>query len=65
MRGVRVQGVLVGSVEDQRSLFRALEAHPDVRPVIASVHPFEQLGEMLERFPEGGHFGKVVVRVQG
>jgi hypothetical protein len=33
--------------------------------VIASVHPFEQLGEMLERFPEGGHFGKVVVRVQG
>jgi NADPH:quinone reductase-like Zn-dependent oxidoreductase len=63
MRGVRVQGVLVGSVEDQRSLFRALEAHPDVRPVVASVHPFEQLGEALERFPEGGHFGKVVVRV--
>ena len=64
MRGVRVQGILVGSVDDQRSLFSALEAHPDVRPVIAQIHPFEQLGEALEHFPEGGHFGKVVVRVQ-
>jgi NADPH:quinone reductase-like Zn-dependent oxidoreductase len=64
MRGIRMQGILVGSRDDQAALFAALEAHPDVRPVIASVHPFEELGEALERFPEGGHFGKVVVRVQ-
>jgi NADPH:quinone reductase-like Zn-dependent oxidoreductase len=64
MRGVRVQGILVGSVEDQRSLFHAMEQHTDVRPVIAEVHSFEKLGEALERFPGGGHFGKVVVRVR-
>jgi NADPH:quinone reductase-like Zn-dependent oxidoreductase len=63
MRGVRVQGVLVGSRDDQAAMFAALEEHPEVRPVIASVHPFEDLGVVLDRFADGGHFGKVVVRV--
>jgi NADPH:quinone reductase-like Zn-dependent oxidoreductase len=62
MRGIRVQGILVGSRDDQAALFRALEANPGVRPVIARTHGFEELGAALGRFGEGGHFGKVVVR---
>lgn len=61
MRGVRLQGVFVGSRDDLADLCRALEAAPAVRPVVDRVFPFDALPAALAHLQAGAHMGKVVV----
>jgi len=61
MRGVRLQGVFVGSRADFEALNRALEAHPAVRPVIDRTFAFEALPDALGHLAGQGHMGKVVL----
>jgi NADPH:quinone reductase-like Zn-dependent oxidoreductase len=63
MHGVRVQGILVGSRADLEGLVRALEAHPQVRPVVGGAWGFEELPAAFSRLATGGHVGKLVVRI--
>lgn len=63
MHGVRVQGILVGSRADLEGLVRALEAHPEVRPVLGGDWGFEDVPAAFARLATGGHVGKLVVRV--
>ncbi|MEC7947932.1 MAG: NAD(P)-dependent alcohol dehydrogenase [Myxococcota bacterium] len=63
MRGVRVQGVFVGSRHDFEALNRALTAHPEVRPQVDRVFDFNAVPEALEYLSKGLHMGKVVVRI--
>jgi len=62
MRGVRLQGVLVGS----REMFEAMNAvivRHRLRPVIDRVLDFEEAPAAFEHLKSQSHFGKVVVRV--
>jgi NADPH:quinone reductase-like Zn-dependent oxidoreductase len=62
MRGVRLQGILVGS----RSTFEAMNeviARDHLRPVIDRVFPFEEAPEAFAHLKAQTHFGKLVVRV--
>jgi NADPH:quinone reductase-like Zn-dependent oxidoreductase len=63
MRGIRVQGVLVGSRADFEGLVAAYTANPDVRPVIDRVFDFDEAAAAFRYLKSGAHFGKVVVRV--
>jgi NADPH:quinone reductase-like Zn-dependent oxidoreductase len=62
MRGVRVQGIFVGSRAMFERMIRAIVQHR-LKPVIDRVFPFEQTPQAFEYMARGGHFGKIVIRV--
>ncbi len=62
MQGVTVQGIFVGARAHLAALVRALEAHPDTRPVIDRVFPFDAAHDAFAYLASGAHIGKVVVR---
>jgi NADPH:quinone reductase-like Zn-dependent oxidoreductase len=62
MRGVRLQGVLVGS-RDTFDAMNRLISRCRLRPVIDCVFAFEDAPAAFEHLQGQGHFGKVVVRV--
>jgi NADPH:quinone reductase-like Zn-dependent oxidoreductase len=62
MKGIRVQGIFVGS----RSMFEQLNAMietSEMRPAIDRVFEFDQTREALKYMESGSHFGKIVVRI--
>ncbi|MCG6923910.1 MAG: NAD(P)-dependent alcohol dehydrogenase [Acidobacteria bacterium] len=62
MRGVRLQGVLVGSRDTFDALNRVISRYR-LRPVIDRVFAFEDAPAAFEHLQSQGHLGKVVVRV--
>ena len=60
MRGLTVRGIFVGARSDLEDLCRALAAHPDLRPRLDTIYPFEALPDALARLEVGPH-GKVVL----
>lgn len=62
MRGLRLQGVLVGSREHFEDMNRAL-AHHRLRPVLDRTFDFAEAPAAFRHLATGRHFGKVVVRV--
>ena len=54
----RLQGLIVGSREDQQDMVRALENF-NWRPVIDSSYPLEQIADAFAHQKAGKHFGKV------
>ena len=61
MRHIRVQGILVGSVEDLRGLVACYADHPEVRPVVDRVFPLTELPAAFDWLASGRHLGKVVL----
>jgi NADPH:quinone reductase-like Zn-dependent oxidoreductase len=59
---LNLRGVYVGSTRMFREMVRAIELH-GLRPVIDRVFDFDQVPEAYEYMNSGGHFGKIVVRV--
>lgn len=62
MRGIRLQGVLVGSREHFEAMNRAIEAH-EMHPVVDRVFSFDETREAFELLASGSHFGKVSIQV--
>jgi NADPH:quinone reductase-like Zn-dependent oxidoreductase len=62
MKGVRLQGIFVGSRNMFEAMNRAIETNL-IRPIIDRVFPFEQASEALSHLESGAHFGKVVINV--
>jgi NADPH:quinone reductase-like Zn-dependent oxidoreductase len=62
MKGVRVQGIFVGSRAMFEAMNRAITLH-EMRPVIDRVFPFEELPAALRHMESGAHFGKICVKV--
>ncbi|HEY6008679.1 MAG TPA: NAD(P)-dependent alcohol dehydrogenase [Geobacteraceae bacterium] len=62
MKGVRIQGIYVGSREMFAGMLRALELHA-IHPVIDRVFPFAEAREAYHYLQSGAHFGKVVISV--
>ena len=60
MRNIRVQGVMVGSLEMHRRMTAAI-AHHALRPVIDRVFPFDEAPDAFEYLASGAHVGKIVV----
>lgn len=60
MKGVRVQGVYVGSRRMFEEMNRAVEANL-LHPVVDQVFPFEEAQAALRHLESGSHFGKVVI----
>lgn len=60
-KGVRIQGISVGSVAMFESMNRAI-AQARLRPVIDRVFPFEEVPAAYKHLASGKHFGKVVIR---
>jgi NADPH:quinone reductase-like Zn-dependent oxidoreductase len=60
MRGVRVQGILVGHRAGFEAMNRAVAAH-GIRPVIDRAFPFDEAPAAFAHLATGDHFGKVVV----
>jgi NADPH:quinone reductase-like Zn-dependent oxidoreductase len=61
MKGVRVQGIYVGSRNMFEAMNRAIALHR-IRPVIDRVFSFEEAVEALKYLQSAAHFGKVVIR---
>ncbi|HEX8185567.1 MAG TPA: NAD(P)-dependent alcohol dehydrogenase [Blastocatellia bacterium] len=63
MKGVRLQGIFVGSRQMFEDMNRAIEANR-MKPVIDKTFAFEEAREALKYMESGSHFGKIVVRFQ-
>jgi NADPH:quinone reductase-like Zn-dependent oxidoreductase len=63
IRDLTLKGIVVGSRRMLTDLVRALELHPEIRPVIDRVYEFEQANEALEYFAQGRKIGKVMIRI--
>lgn len=61
MRGLRLQGIMVGSGQDHAALHAALEAAPALAPVIHQRWPLSALPEALGALARGEHIGKLVL----
>jgi len=55
-----VLGAKLGSDDDFQSMLRAVAAS-DLRPVVDSVHPLEEIRAATQRMEQGEQFGKIVV----
>jgi NADPH:quinone reductase-like Zn-dependent oxidoreductase len=62
MKGIRMQGVFVGSREMFLEMNRVIELH-NLKPVIDRVFPFEESRQALEYMASGAHFGKIVIKL--
>lgn len=64
MRQARVQGLLVGHRDGFEEMNRAISAH-GMRPVVDRVVPMERAVDALATMQEGGHVGKIAIRIAG
>ena len=60
MKGVRIQGIFVGSREMFEAMNRAIGLH-QIKPVVDRVFAFDEARQALSYFESGAHFGKVVI----
>ncbi len=61
-KGVRLQGIFVGSLEMFRDMNRAIAINR-LRPVIDRTFQFDEAAQALAFVESGRHFGKVCIRV--
>src|SRR5215216_5957444 len=61
MKGVRLQGIFVGSRRMFEDMNRAIEANR-LKPVIDKTFAFEEVHEALSYMEAGAHFGKIVIK---
>ena len=61
MKGVRLQGIFVGSRRMFEDMNRAIESN-QLKPVIDKTFSFEEVREALKYMESGSHFGKIVIK---
>jgi NADPH:quinone reductase-like Zn-dependent oxidoreductase len=61
MKGVRLQGIFVGSRQMFQELNAAMETN-QLKPVIDKMFPFSEAQQALRYMESGSHFGKIVIR---
>ncbi len=62
MKGVRVQGIFVGSREMFEAMNRAIAGNR-LRPVVDRVFSFAEVPEAFRHMESGAHFGKICIRL--
>jgi len=63
MKGITVRGVFVGSREMLESMCRAVSFN-GMKPIIGRVFGFEEAVEAFRLMKSGGHFGKIVIKLE-
>jgi NADPH:quinone reductase-like Zn-dependent oxidoreductase len=61
-KNVRIQGITVGSRQDQLDMISALEAN-GIRPVIDSSYPLDRIAEAFAHQVSQAHFGKICLAI--
>ena len=61
-RQLQVNCIMVGSRQSQRDMVRAVEAN-NIRPIIDSSYPLEDLAEAFRYQESGRHFGKIAIDI--
>ncbi|MEQ8230488.1 MAG: NAD(P)-dependent alcohol dehydrogenase [Gammaproteobacteria bacterium] len=61
-KNIRLVGITVGSIEDQRNLVEALEA-TGIRPVIDRSFPLAQIADAFRHQASQTHFGKICLSI--
>jgi len=61
-RQVRLQGLTVGSRQQQIEMIRALDAN-DMKPIIDKTFPLQDLIEAFRYEASGAHFGKICIEI--
>jgi NADPH:quinone reductase-like Zn-dependent oxidoreductase len=61
-RGVRLQGIRVGTPQEFETMLRAVAQHR-LQPVVDKVFGFGELRPALDYLASGAHFGKIAVRI--
>ncbi len=59
---LRLQGVTVGSKQDQLDMIAAIEANT-IKPVISHRYPLDQLASAFRQLQTGGHVGNIVIDI--
>jgi NADPH:quinone reductase-like Zn-dependent oxidoreductase len=62
MKGLRLQGIYVGSREMFEAMNKAMTIH-HTKPVIDRVFPFAETREAFKHLESAAHFGKIVIAV--
>jgi NADPH:quinone reductase-like Zn-dependent oxidoreductase len=62
MRGVRLQGVFVGSRSEFLDMNRAIELHK-LKPVVSRVFPLAEARAAFEHMTQASHVGKICIRL--
>lgn len=62
MSSLTMQGITVGSRDDFEAMNRAIAAH-HLRPIVDRVFPFTEVHAAFTLLAQGGHFGKIVLRM--
>ena len=62
MKQIRLQGLTVGSRQQQLDMIRAIEA-TGIKPVIDMSFPLEKLADAFRYQETGGHFGKICIDI--
>lgn len=62
-RHLSILGTAMGNREEFRQLIRMIEEN-DIRPVIDTVMPFDQVQQAFERMEAGQQFGKIVLKFE-
>jgi NADPH:quinone reductase-like Zn-dependent oxidoreductase len=60
---IKLQGIIVGSRRHQQDMIRALDANPDLRPVIDRTFSLEKLADAFRYEESATHFGKICVEM--
>jgi NADPH:quinone reductase-like Zn-dependent oxidoreductase len=60
MKGIRIQGIYVGSRAMFEAMNRVISLHT-IRPVIDRVFPFSEARQAIRHLESGAHVGKVVI----
>ncbi len=60
MKGIRIQGIFVGSREMFERMNRAITLH-GLHPVVDRIFPFAEVRDALRYMESGAHFGKIVI----
>lgn len=61
MKGLRLQGIFVGSRQTFEDMNRAIRGNR-LKPAIARTFSFAEAPEALKYLESGSHFGKVVIK---
>ena len=60
-KGIRVQGIYVGSRDMFEQMNRAIALH-QIKPIIDRVFPFADIHQALDYMESGAHFGKIAIQ---
>lgn len=62
MKSIQLKGIRVGNRASHQSMCKAIVQHK-VRPCIDTIHAFKDSLQAIAQFKQGGHFGKVCIRL--